>query len=268
MLKKTTLLFCLWGVLRASEPHHTSAFLPENGELDLLVAGSIYRTNHFWNRDGEKLPSYNRFTKSDYTLYAEYGAFPQDSLWFHGGYSAVVESVNGNSRGIEDFRLGWKHLFCENDNAAFTTQVVVGIPAGERKSSIRYGKASFELHALYSFLLETTQVTWCDLDLAYIYYNSYPSDQIYFEGALGNEINSLLTLIGSCELNYGLFNGEGRFNDNNIVFNPNYRLLKIQGECLIKCLRTVTFSVGGFGNVWGRNVGCGAGGFFGAWVVF
>lgn len=247
------------------QPHHTTAFIGQAGEIDALFSYSHYETDHFWNKHGKQLPSHNHFRRQAYTLYAEYAIRCEDSITFDGGYDVIRECMNGPTLGLEDFELGWKHMIYSTDTAALTTQIIALVPGGVKRSSLRYGRPGFQAGLLYS---DQYSFGWYDFGLGYRYYQGFPSDQIVGDAALGVDISSCLQFIAALQLEYGLFNGQSRKNFNNIVFNPNYRLLNGQIECDYRLMQHVTLVAGGFKHLWGNNVGSGGGFFGGAWIDF
>jgi len=261
------ILLLLTATLEAvtTQPHHTTAFIGQPGELDTLISYSHYNTNHFWNKSGNLVPRYNHFYRQACTLYAEYAIWCADSVTFDGGYDFIRERLDGNTFGFEDFELGWKHQVYSTETAALTTQLIALIPGGKKRCSLRYARPGFQAGILYS---DQYSRGWYDLGLGYRFYQGFPSDQIVAEGALGYDLLSCLQFVASIQLEYGLFNGQSNKNFNNIVFNPNYRLLNGKLELNYRLMKHVTFVAGGFQHLWGRNSGSGGGFFGGSWIDF
>ena len=255
--------------MAAEEPHHTTAYIGLPGEVDLLLTYSTYSTDDFWNRHGKLLPTYNHFKKQSYLLYGEYVINCRNSISINGGYSGVEESLNGHSRGLEDVQLGWKYLLRSMPSSALTAQVIAVVPVGKTKSSIRYGRLGMQANLLYSHIFRFAKsYVWCDLGIGYRYYHGFPSDQIRAEAALGYQINACVQMIATSEFDYGLFHGGSKHNINNVVFHPNYRLLKAKLECVMRLFSHASLSVGAYKHFWGRNIGRGGGFFCGLWLDF
>ena len=257
------------GTVSGEEPHHTTAYIGAPGETDLLLTYSTYSTDHFWNKHGKKLPTYNHFKRQSYLLYAEYAFNNCNSFTFHGGYSAVQETLNGNSRAVEDIELGWKHLICTNEASALTAQLIAIVPVGDTKSSVRYGKWGAQAGLLYSnmFCL-LSRSGWYDLELGYRWYQDFPSDRVIASAAVGYDITSRIQVIATGKCDYGINNGHADGNLNNIAFHGNYRLFKAKIECVARLFSHVSVSVGAFKHFWGRNVGAGGGFYCGTWIDF
>lgn len=251
------------------EPHHQTAFIGTPGEVDLLLTYSYYSTNHFWNKHGTKLPTFNRFKRHSALLYAEYALNNSNSLTFNGGYCRILESLNGNSQGFEDSEIGWKHLFYEDDCAAFSVECLSIIPSGNKKSSFRYGVFGVEADLLYSrYFSLFERYGWIDMRLGYRLYQGFPGDQIRMGVAVGYFFTAKIQAIASLKLDAGLFNGEAKKNRNNVAFNANYRLLKAQLEATMRLLPWLSASGGVFWHLWGQSVGSGGGAFGAAWIDF
>jgi hypothetical protein len=251
------------------EPHHTTAYIGTPGSADFLPSYSTYSTDHFWNKSGKSLPTYNHFQRRSFLLYAEYALTSCNSITFNGGYSRVEESLNGASQSLNDMVLGWKQLLQKTGRYALTVQIAGLIPAGDKKSSIRYGVLGAQATLLCSSVFAVGgRNAWCDLGLGYRYYHGFPSDQICANAALGQQVRSGLNVIASAQLEYGILNGKSRYNMNNVAFHPNYRLLNVQVECVIRAFSKVAISFGAYKHVWGQNVGIGGGYFCGIWINF
>lgn len=259
----------LFSEIIGEQPYHTTAYIDEPGSSRSLLSFSAYLTDHFWNKKGKKLPTYNHFQRNDYLLYSEYAFCTDNSLFINGGYSTAKELLHGNSQGVDDFELGWKHLFYAKDTFVLTAQCIAIIPTGNKKSSIRYGKCGAEAGLLCSntFCL-CDRDGWYDASLAYRLYQGFPSDQVRAGFSLGYYVTPRIALIGLSQLDYGVFNGKSRFNPNTIVNHSNYRLLSLQLECYMHICSHVSLTLGGFKHVWGRNVGAGGGFLGGAWIDF
>lgn len=255
-----------WGIYE--EPHHVTAYIGDPGKWDGYVCYSRYSTNHFWNNSGKKLPTFNHFVSNSYVFYSEYALNTNNSFFVHGGYARVFEKLNGNTSAFKDTEIGWKHVLYEN-YGIWTAQVMAIVPSGKRKSSVRYGQAGGEFDLLYShdFCLWDKR-GWLDCQLGYRFYSNFPSDLVVASTSFGYFFLPWLQMIASTQLDYGLDHGKIHFNQNNVVFNPNYRLLEIQLEVTAKLLPHVSASLGATKHVWGRNTGIG-GGFFGAiWLDY
>ncbi len=277
MNSKTLKRFCLGTLFiipsclmaLSTQPHHTTAFIGQPGEIDCLVSYSSYSTNHFWNRCHQKLPTFNHFHRNAYLLYAEYALNRCNSLTLNGGFATVKESLNGNSYGCEDCELSWKSLLHREKTSALTLQILSVIPTGATKSSIRYGQLGLQASLLYSDLFTLfDDKGWYDLGIGYRYYQNFPSDQIRLDTAIGYSFLPFLSLIASAQLEYGLLNGKSSCNLNNVVLHPNYRLLNIQLECVTRVCSHILVTFGAFKHVWGYNSGAGGGFFGGAWFIF
>lgn len=275
MLRRTIPLILLVGIFfnnlsaHTDEPFHESAFMRPKYSFDSLAYYSYYITDHFWSGKGKKLPAYNHFIKHSVRSYSEFFFTDRDSVSLNGGYSAVKESINRNSQGIEDLELGWQHQFYQKNCSALSVKCTATVPVGPKKSCIRYGKFACEAKILYSKAFQTSLLPfWYDLDLGYKFYQGFPSDRINADAALGCRLFRDLFLILAARMEYSVNNGDSAKNLNNICFHPNQRLASLQAQLLYRLCSHITISLGGFQHVWGRNVGAGGGFYAGSWFDF
>lgn len=251
------------------EPYHDTAFIGPANSFYGLAYFSYYKTDHFWNEHGKKLPTFNKFNRKSYRLDMEYDINCRNAVFLKDGYSMVDESLNGRSRGLEDPEASWQYLLYGNCTSAFSGKATVIIPVGPKKSCIRYGKFGGELKLLYSKIFELLQRGWWyDLGLGYRMYSGFPSDQIRANCCIGCAITPCIWLISTTRLDYGVFNGDEKANPNNICFNPNFRLLSTQIEGIVKVYKHVLLTGGGFFHLWGENIGAGGGFYSGMWIIF
>lgn len=251
------------------EPHHTTAYIGAPGEADILLSYSMYSTDRFWNAHGKQLPTHNDFTSHAVLLYGEYALNECNSFTFNGGYSMVNESLNGDMWAFEDAEIGWKHLLLGGETSALTGQLIVIVPAGHPRPSVRYGQFGIQYSFLYSDTFDLyDRCGWYDVDIGYRWYQGFPSDQVIANAAVGYDLTSRIQMILSGEFDCGIFNGDDDKHPNNIILNPNYRLLQAKLECVVRVFRQMSISVGGYRHLWGQNVGVGGGYFCGAWLDF
>lgn len=265
-----TSLLISTGLYAAAEPHHTTAFIGLPGQIDVLNAFSTYHTRSFWNSKGQKRCAYNCFDQKTYFFYLEYAVNSCNSLALNGAYSMVDESLNGRSCSLSDIELSWKLLINSTESSAFTAQLISIIPSGHRKPSIRYSTWGGQADLLYSqvFSILNGCRAWYDLSAGYRYYQGYPSNQTRAAGALGLEIGSAFWAIASGQLEYGLSNKNTKTRWNASTFNPVYRLLNIQIECIFKIIPHTFITLGTYTHAWGKNVGTSGGFFCGTWLDF
>lgn len=258
-----------------SQPYHQTAFIAPEGAIDLLFSYSTYSADHFRNKKGRRHPTYNHFSTQNYKVYSEYSFNDQNSFTLNGGYSFGKTSLNGNKFGFNDIELGWKHLIFGDEDSALTLKLIGIIPCMKHKSLITYGQWGAQAGFIYSrFFSFYNFCSWYDVDAAYRWYEGFPSDQIRAHVALGVDLGShfafFWSCIGSCFLEYGVYNGKERYYKNHILLNPNYRLIKAQGECRFSpsIFPNLTLTLGGFVHVWERQISLGSGFMGGTWFDF
>lgn len=272
MIKKITFTFLFISIslfAYIDEPYHDSAFIGPPNTFYGLSYFSYYKTEHFWNQNGKRLPSFNKFNRKSYRLDMEYDINCKHAVYLKGGYTMVDERLNGRSRGIEDPEASWQYLFCGDACSALSGRVTAIIPVGPKKSCVRYGKFGAEFKLLYSRIVEVLcHECWYDLGFGYRAYTGFPSDQIRADVSLGCTIRPNIWILSSTQLYYGLFNGKSKANRNNICFNPNFRLITTQVQGIVQVHRYLAFNAGGFFHLWGENIGAGGGAYGGMWLIF
>ncbi len=264
------LLCCLVPRLYAVEPLILDEkFIRDKGELSLVEAGGEYSTDHFWNKHGKKLPTFNDFKQTKISFSAEYGLTPKDTLGAYVFYVQNADRLNGKKRGVGDLELNWKRFLGCCGPYLFAMRILGIFPVGAKKRSVSYGEygAEIDLHCQRSFSF-FDRCGWYELLAGYRFYKGAPSDQIRADAVVGYQLLSRLRIISGLYLEYGIFNGSKKFQGPVILLNNNYRLLKAQVQAVITIKPFLSGAVGYFQHIWGCNVGTG-GGYFGAiWVDF
>jgi hypothetical protein len=228
-----------------------------------------YQTDHFWNKHGKKMPAHNDFKKKTIEAYSELGLTCRDTLFAKAKYDTIEESLNGNTRGFEDFILGWRNLIQLKGCTLYGFESKLILPAGGTKHSLRYGRwggqCSF-IAANYFTIYERNVII--DFLAGYRCYYGFPSGQIRSHLTLAYDPSPRTQVLATAHLEYGVFNGKTHADHNMICFNPNYRLLKIELQAVF-CLSAFSYaSVGYYWHAWGVNVGTGGGFFATAAVQF
>lgn len=229
----------------------------------LSIGYRHYSTKQFWNKQGNKKPSFNRFDLNEYRFYGQYGLTPIDTIGLYGAYDRIQESLNGRSMGWVDFEIDWKHLLWRTCDQQLAMQFIVIIPSNsEFKPALRYGRFGGEGALSYRHLFYIrNRRGWLDLRGGYRTYQGFPSDQLRAQARIGYTVymNGYLKfdLEASSDLEYGVFNGQRHFNQSLIAFASNYRLLKVQVETVIYVCERYAFSLGYDWHAWGVNVGTG-----------
>lgn len=255
------------------QPYHQTAFIAQEGSVDLLFSYSTYSADHFRNKNGKRLPTYNDFFAHNYTVYGEYAFNHENSFTFNGGYTFGRTSLNGNKFGFNDIQLGWKHLIKRGKDSALTFQLIGIIPCMKHKPLITYGQWGAQGGLIYSRFFWDC-IGWYDLGAFYRWYEGFASDQIRGNASLGFNFGPILgclwSLIGSVFLEYGVYNGKDGYAKNPILLNPNYRLVTAQAECRFSPLifPYLTVTLGGFTHIWERQISNGCGFIGGTWLDF
>jgi hypothetical protein len=233
----------------------------EEGAIDVYAL--TYETKHFWNKNGKIKPSHNNFKKWELGLCMEYSPTTADIFGVRAVYDRIKESMDGNTCGFGDAEVSWAHRFYSNPSQEVWGRLLAIIPTGKEKASLRYGRLGIEADLYYSrcfnFFNYPIGSLW---GFGYRAYHGYPSDQIRFYLDLTSRIYSNWHWLCQARLEYGVFNGKRQEHFNQILFNPNYRLFKVQLSLVGFVAEWIYVNAGYFQHLWGENVG-NSGGFIG-----
>ncbi len=222
-----------------------------------------YHTHHFWNKQGQRKNSRTHFRKNEGQIYFEVIPVPGCVFSTLGTFAAIHDRLNGNAYGFGDIELNWTFQPLPNCAETFWLNVTTIIPAGDEKDSLRYGRWAIEGDLFYSNAKLVYDVPcWYYVGIGYRAYQGFPSDQVraIINGTAA--LSSRLFLYGIGNVEWGIFNGRRKEHFNQILYNPNYRLVKIQTGILGYITDWLYVDAGYYRHVWGENIGTG-GGFIG-----
>jgi hypothetical protein len=261
------MLFFAWALLipllcfTCSEVHSASFYL----DVNYLN----YNTSHFWNKKGERKPTYNRFNENQVNACLAYEFNSCDLISTYASYDMIQQSLNGRSCGFSDIEVCWVHDWHRSSLGFFSTQIIGIIPSGKEKFCLRYGRFGIEGSLLYTIPFQLfKRPGWASASLGYRVYSGFPSDQLRTDFGFLYEIKPWCLLHGYSRLDYGVFNGKRNEPFNTVLFNPNYRLFKVRIEVLAFLTNSLYLNGGFFQHVWGENVGTGTGWFGGINFAF
>lgn len=235
-------------------------FIKEKGELVSTLEYTRYKTSHFWNSDGNDREAFNKFTFQGISLFVKYGVTEFDTLVARGAHAFIHESMNGNTIGFEDIELAWRRALFLGCGYELAAQCLVIVPAGNEKDSLRYGRfgTELDLHGTKYFWWNKNPA-WVEALVGYRVYDGFPSDQVIAKTRVGFDYTPWFQLSFAGVLNYGILNGTKHVSGPTILWEPNFRLFKIEIETLFRLTCWAYAKIGGFKHVWGRNVGTGEG---------
>lgn len=231
---------------------------------------SHYSTDHFWNKHGKKLPTYNHFKKTSIHAFLEYDHSPIDSFGLYIAFSHIKESINSHTHDFNDIEFSWMHQLYQTETSCYAIQVTGVIPAEhEFQPELSYGNFGVELSGFYANHFTFKNNPGClELALRYRTYQGFPSDLIRADIVVSYDLSRRLYINAGAYLDYGLFNGKHRDNTNIVLLNPNYRLLSTQVQAVFRFFDQLTVGLGYFHHIWGNNVGTGNGLLAGSSLTF
>lgn len=255
--KFIVIFFCHCTILTAND------IIKDSGTFSFSFSYETYRTSHFWNTNGHRLPSYNLFQGRGYRIYTEYGITAKDTIGVEGAWDKITEAVNGHAMGFNDILLNWKHVLYNNCGSQIAVQMIAIIPpTTEYKPGLRYGKFGAEVGIFYirDRYLQNLHL-WYDFKAGYRYYLGFPTDQIRSHLRFCCLWDSHIQVNTGLFLEYGIFNGKSQIMSNLIAYFPNYRLLTVEIQAALRFFKYAYASIGYRQHAWGNNVGTN-GGFF------
>lgn len=258
-MKKLLLLALLPALLSAS----WAPLLPK-GRIGVTGTFSSFDTQHFYNKEGDKLKSYNDFERDQGEILLEGGLTHRDNLWAYGVYDYVLDHLNGNSYEFGDSELGWKHGWMEWDDAIFSTEIIAIVPFHQSyQPEIRYGKWGCEAALLYAqtyfpFGYKAT----LDGRLGYRYYSGFPSDQLRSELSCWVDLSNRWQVLVQSAVEFGLFNGNEPPNHSFFFYNAKYRVWKGRLELNYYISDRWSITGGYMRHFLGQNIAAG-----GEWLV-
>lgn len=233
---------------------HVMAQSWENATFDFHF--STYQSHHFWNKKGSLKPSYNHLKKWWLDASLEWEISSKNSVYARFLYDHIEESLNGNTTGFEDAEACWTHCFLKDRTKELWGRALLLIPLGKEKASLRYGCFGIEADLLYS-----TYFSWIHYPIGSLFtfgfrgYHGDPSDQVRLHWDLLGPIQSCGYWLCQFHLDYGIFNGKRKEHFNQLLLNPNYRLLKVQCSFVGTLFDWLHIDMGYFQHLWGKNVG-------------
>lgn len=253
--------FSSLALVSALIPTFLTAYAPlqPKGTADVTPTVSYFDTEHFFNKNGKKLYSYNDFQRTRLDILVEAGITDTDALSYWTSYDQVHDHLNGDEYEFPDAELGWKRLLAEWDDAVFSAELLAIIPYEKKYiPDIRYGKWGGEFALLYA---QTYNV--CDykitLDgrLGYRWYSGFPSDQIRSDLSAWIDVSCHWQFLAQSSVEYGLFNGDEPPNYSFFFYNANYRVWKGRVEAIYYVNERFAITAGYMRHFMGENIATG-----------
>jgi hypothetical protein len=225
-------------------------------EASINFHALTYETNHLWNKQGKVISSHNHFKKWEVDLCFECMPTCNDIFAIRGLYDRIEEEMDGNTNGFGDPEISWVRRVLNCSSSSVLGRFLMIVPAGKEKASLRYGRFGAQIDMIYSSCMNLWNIQIDSLlGIGYRIYQGFPSDQVRAFLELNSQIYGNLYWLSYISLEYGVFNGKRKEHFNQILFNPNYRLLKVQFSLVGYITEWMYFDIGYFEHIWGENVG-------------
>lgn len=262
--QKKYIASCLYtlliGIFLTHSKAHAGAFVLGEHVFWVSAEYLLYKTDHYWNKQGHKHPSFNRIKENQIDFQVEYGLTSFDTLTAWTAFGYIHETLNGLVKGLKDVEVSWRHLALNRGPHALFAQTTFIIPSGGEQANLRYGRFGVEAQLFYSRVFDINNCcAWFDSGIGYRFYFGFPSDQIRAHCYIGYHILPRVFLIAELDLDYGVFNGRKEPSQAFILLNSNYRLLQGQLEAVVRVYKHACITAKYFWHLWGENVGTGGG---------
>lgn len=242
-------------------PSFLTAWAPLIPKRSVVVTGSAsyFDTDHFYDKEGDKLKSYNHFERTQASLLVDAGITNTDNLSFFLPYDDIKDYLDGDDTDIGDMEIGWKRSLIEWDNAIFSSEVILVAPLiSEYLPDIRYGRWGVEGALMYAetffpFGYKTT----LDGRIGYRWYSGFPSDQIRSELSAWVDFSSHWQLLAQSAVEYGLFDGKEPPNHSFFFYNAKYRVWKGRVELNYYVTPKLCLTAGYMRHFMGQNIAAG-----------
>lgn len=252
-----TILLCLTASLA-----HAGAWTQNDGKALLITNISYYSTSKFFDNSGNK-KLFNNYSKYELNPYLEYGL--RDDLTVGANFFLQRASQNATSNwGIGDSEFFIRKKLWQKDGFMFSAEPMLKLPSLEKQSSQpRIGSKNFDTGLTFSggYSFKAWGLDhFTNLDAGYRHRFGTPNDQLKFAATAGFSLSKKYMLFTQ------IFNTTRLKNPANPAFTQSsgddYDLTKLQISTIYKIDDKLSFQVGAFSHLTGRNVGGGNGATF------
>lgn len=243
-----------------------SAWIRQEGELFLSPSFYYQKATKYYDKDGKRRSIGCTFEKREIQLYGEYGIDKKHTAVFKLPYSWLECGESDNS-GFGDLELGLIRNVKKSETDSLSLYGNLIVPTGYSiKDNPRLGYGRFALEGGILYGISGKWGFW-DSGIGYRYYLGYPSSQIRAYGGGGINITQKLQLLAFVDAQIGLGDGKRKKIGENILLEPDYKLLQINLAPRIK-FGNISLVPGYQKTLYGRKVGDAHGFFFNFWFNF
>lgn len=239
--------------LEDMEPYEKSLTPEHPYQLDVTFVN--YQTNSYWNHHGTEhhLADKFRLYQAGYFLAYDMGCaiFSASTA-----FDNVHDPRLGNRSGFEDIECDATSVWYRGNNTESSLSIRAIVPSGSLKREIRFGTFGLGVEYTEARRYCDDAVVWAST-LGYLHYFGFPADRLYYHITCEKSLLEFVTLAGTLKFDFGLKNSHRHFT---WVYQDPYMSV-IRAELMVAtfAFNCMQFDVGGFWNVWGRNVGTGVG---------
>jgi hypothetical protein len=223
-----------------------------------------FDTSHFYDKEGDKLKSYNIFQRNLYSLMLEAGVSETDNISAWIAPTEIQDHLNGDEFDIADTEIAWKRGWLFWDDAIFSTELTAIIPVSQSYiPDIRYGRFGAQASVLYAqTFFPLGYKTTVDGSLGYRWYSGFPSDQVRASLAAWIDFSCRFQLLLETSGDIAIFNGKQPIDYSFFFYNANPRVWRGRAELNYYASDRLSFTLGYLYHFLGQNIAAG-----GEWIA-
>ncbi len=275
-MPRTVFVIFFFGLILHAEPLFAGAWVQEEGKQLHITTYSFYTTERSFGSHGDldRIPNNGRFTKHELNHYAEFGLtkrFTAIGNFFFDFLEFKDDGSRDRNQGFSDQELGGR-LNLTTDPLIFSLQGLVIFPTYSLKTTPLLGNKDTGVEGRLLFAKEFSFFrvpSYVNTEVGVRFREGEPSDQLRYQLGWGLKPAEGWELILALDGIEGLRNEKPLIVSNNVVINPDFSFLKLTGSLVIPIVpNRVSFEIGGFRHLSGRDTGEGWGVKSAVWLRF
>jgi hypothetical protein len=253
---------------------HAGAWTQDQGKVLVIVTGSYYTTNEFFDNSGHK-QSQPTYSKYELNPYAEYGLKDGitigTNLFLDRARQAASPGVPDQTNwGLGDSEFFLRARLWQKDGFALAAEPMIKLPSPDSPSHMpqlggSHPDAGLGLSGGYGFPAFGLN-HFADVDTQYRYRFGAAKDQLRINATLGISVMPRLMIMPQAFVIYRTATPrQASFTESPA---DDYDQIKLQLSAVYQLSNGTSLQLGGFDNVAGKNTGGGGGALFAVWERF
>ena len=264
---------------------YSAAWTQAVGSGQVIVNGSYYVSDHSYDQRG-KLSLANLYVKKEINPYIEYGLTDDVTL----GGSFFLQRAEQQQSGVDYSQMAFssaeffvRKKLWENDSWVFSVQPWIKLPGLYEESDFpSFGKKQIDTEIRFllgksiHWSLPIKHFNWgewgnaeyhfMNMEVAVRHHGEVGKEEVRVDPTLGIRLRGDIMLLAQGFATFGVGPaGSQLIQTGNAV---NYDVIKIQLSGVKEITEKTSLQLGVFQEVWGRNIGGGAGGLLSLWYRF